>query len=459
MTAIPPPFKHQEHTTRFILENPRCHVWNDPGTGKTRSILDAFAEHRKGGGGKGLVFAPRTILEPAWVRDANQFTPGLDVVAAYAKNRREAFLSEADLIVTNHDAVKWVLDNPWSLDGIDFIAVDESTAYKNRTSDRSKAAAKVVAKCEPKFVIMSTGTPIPNSVLDIWHQAFLVDGGERLGSRFFAFRAAVCEPIQTGPQAQMVKWADKEGAVDVVADLLSDITIRYRREDCLDLPKNQVIEVPFTLAPKARKAYETMVRDALLQLEKGEIQAVNAATAVQKLLQIASGAVYENEDTYHLIDDSRYKLVAELVGQRKHSVVAFLWKHQKDLLAKEFDRAKISYAVIDGSTRDPMQIVEGYQAGLYQTVLIHPQSGAHGLTLTRGTATIWPSPTYNAEHFQQFNYRIDRAGQTQETETLLVQGQHTVEEQVYQKLNTKLGRQLDMLQLMQALGAQASEAA
>jgi SNF2 family DNA or RNA helicase len=156
---------------------------------------------------------------------------------------------------------------------------------------------------------------------------------------------------------------------------------------------------------------------------------------------------------YAPIDTGRYELVADLVEQRAHSLVFFNWTHQRDMLLKEFESRGITCAVIDGKTSDRArkEAVDHFQAGFYRVLLAHPQSAAHGLTLTKATTTIWASPTSNLEHFLQGNKRIYRAGQTQKTETIVVIAPGTVEDKVFARLQEKDARQSSMLELLKEL--------
>jgi SNF2 family DNA or RNA helicase len=177
------------------------------------------------------------------------------------------------------------------------------------------------------------------------------------------------------------------------------------------------------------------------------VSAVNAAVVAQKLLQIASGAVYESQDNYHLVDTARYEMVLDLAEQRQHTVVFFLWKHQKDFLIAEAKKRGLTHCLIDGTVndKDRNEAVDFFQKGFYRICFAHPQSAAHGLTLTRGTATIWASPTYNLEHYQQGLKRIYRAGQTSKTETIVIVDQNTIEERVWEALQNKKVRMDDLL--------------
>ena len=143
-------------------------------------------------------------------------------------------------------------------------------------------------------------------------------------------------------------------------------------------------------------------------------------------------------------------MIGDLVDARKNSIVFFNWKHQRDLLIKEFEKRGITYVLVDGSvTKNKREkAIEHFQNGLYRVMLAHPKSAAHGLTLTRGTSTIWASRTYNLEHWLQGNRRIYRAGQTEKTETVNIIADATIEEHVYRVLTDKSIRMMDLLNLL-----------
>jgi SNF2 family DNA or RNA helicase len=450
---IPPYYEQQTETLRFLLDPGQTRVFDasDPGTGKTRPAIGAFAERRKNGGGKSLVLAPKSILQPAWGDDIDKFFPGTGYVIAYATNRAKAMAMDTDIYITNHDAVTWLLKNMpkkyW--DDFDTIIIDESTAYKNHNSARSKAVYKL-AKLFTYRELLS-GSANPNSVTELWHQYKILDDGVLLGTSFWKFRSAVCEPVQVGPSANMIKWRDKPGAEHAVYDMISDITIRHPYEggENFGIPYKIFYELP----PRARKNYDDMVDIAVTMLKDGTLlTAVHASSVHQKLMQIASGAVYTGgaEGKYSEVDAGRYELVMDLIEARKQCVVGFLWKHQRAELEKAAKKRGFKYAVIDGSVNDRGRIdaIQAFQNKELRILFAHPQSAGHGLTLTAGTTTIWCSPTYNAEHFKQFNARINRRGQEKPTETILLCARDTIDEQVYDKLDGKLSSMQLLLDLL-----------
>lgn len=458
-----PLFDHQKKSIAFMRAHERVLDASDPGTGKTRVQIELFAERRKAGGGCALVIAPKSLLRSAWEADFAKFAPGITVSVAQARNRKEAFARPADVYVTNVDATKWLMDQrPEFFARFDTLILDELSAFKHHTALRSKALNKIKGYFKYRYGL--TGTPNSNGITDIWNQIFILDDGERLGKSFFRFRNSTQTPSQTGPAANMLKWVDKPGAETAVGELIKDMTVRHKFEECLDVPENFETTVPYFMPDGQANVYKTFKRDSLMALNSGEIvSALNAASMATKLMQIASGATYVDtgaaeRSTYALISGSRYEMIADLVEARQHSVVFFHWKHQRDLLIEEFNKRNLSFAVIDGSVseQDRTEAVKDYQAGFYRVILAHPASAAHGLTLTRGTTTIWSSPTYNLEYWLQGNRRVYRAGQKQKTETICVLAKGTIEEIVYQRLADKNAKQMNILDLLTEAFKQAT---
>ena len=437
-------FDHQKVTTDFINDNPRCLITSDPGTGKTRSVLDAIA----GRDTRTLVLAPLSILESSWGDDILKFTPNTTYSIAYAKNREEAFLGTEDVVITNHDAVKWIAKHYWVLCGFDTLVIDEFTAFKNKDSQRSKACRKVAEAFNQRIAM--SGTPNSNTILDIWHPTLIVDEGERLGHRFYSFRASVCTSKFNGFANE---WIDKDNAQETVAAALSDINLRYELTDCIDMPEQSVHTVYVQLPKKILNQYNQLAADNVLYTGAATINAIHAGAKVKKLLQLCTGAVYDEEGNAQGIHTERYDLVMQLVQERSHSLVAFNWKHERDHMTAASDKLGIRYGVIDGSTpaAKRKEVVDRLQAGQLQVVFCHPQSAGHGLTMTKAKTIIWASPTYNAEHYVQFNRRIYRAGQTEKTEIIRIAARDTWEPDVFDKLETKTGKMEELLSVLKDL--------
>jgi len=452
MNAKPPkPFNHQSVSLVHDLTTDRVFDCSDPGTGKTAVRLWAYATRRAAGSGAALVLAPRSLLRTTWLNDIKRFTPQLRAVVADANNRKDAFAQDVDVYITNTDAVKWLAEQPNSFfERFDELIVDESTAFKHHTSQRSKAAAKI-AKHFTRRALM-TGTPNGNSITDVWHQMMVLDGGVRLGTSFFAFRNSVCTPVQVGRIAQAVQWKDKPGSAEAVFNQIGDVVIRHKFEDCVSIPDNFKYTVEYQLSPKQQKTYTELFETSMLQMAgNNAVTAINAAALATKLLQVASGAVYDGTGAYRLVDNGRYEMILDMVQQRKHSLVFFLWDHQKQELIAEATRRGLTFCVFDGKTSDKEResYVAAYQRGEYQVMFAHPKTAGHGLTLTKGTATIWASPTYDLEHYAQGSKRQHRLGQTQKTETIVVVAKDTIDERAYERMESKNERMKHLLSLFE----------
>ena len=179
----PVAYSHQVDTTKFIIDNPRCLITSDPGTGKTRAVLDAHSLIE----GKTLVLAPLSILEAAWVDDIHKFQPNIKYGVAYAKNRKKIFEdTEVDMLITNFEAVNFLVKNQSYLQDYTTIVIDEFTAFKNREAKRSKNLKSIIGNFDIRIAM--SGTPNTNTILDIWHPTLLIDDGKRLGERFYSFR-------------------------------------------------------------------------------------------------------------------------------------------------------------------------------------------------------------------------------------------------------------------------------
>ena len=297
-----PLFEHQKKSVAALANMEYALDASDPGVGKTRTQIEAYVQRRKVGGGKALVVAPRSLLRSAWQQDFATFAPWIRVSVGTADKRDKAFAMDADVYVINTDGVTWLAkQKPEFFKDFDTLIIDEISSFKHHTSQRSKAINKIKNHFRYRYGL--TGTPDSNTIADLWHPIYILDNGRRLGTSFYHFRQSVCTPQQTGPGPAMVKWVDRPQAEHAVGTLLADMTIRHKFEDCIDIPPNYQYPIPYFMSPKQEKVYKDMAKNAMVQLNSGQIvSTVNAAGLTTKLLQIASGAVYNEDGTYSLID-------------------------------------------------------------------------------------------------------------------------------------------------------------
>lgn len=447
--ATSPMWPHQTESFKFFKNKPRGFDNSAPGTGKTRVQIELY-KARKKPRGRWLIVCPKTLMVPAWGEDIEKYAPELTVAFAFAENREQAFLAGTDVVVINTDGVKWLAEKPNQklLKGFDHLTIDEYTSFKHSSSARTKAM--VVLRKLFQYRYGMSGTPTPNTVMELFTPSLIFDDGQRLGTSYTRLRNIIQVPTQIGPSANHLEWNDKPGAAQAINEMLGDITIRHPFDVMKHVPANYRDTKRFELSKRMRAIYIKMEAECIVAFdEESKVNAVHAASLRSKLLQIASGAVYDGSGNYQLVDTTRYELVCDLIEEAGHSVVFFNWTHQRDYLTKELDKRGVTFAVIDGGVpqRQRDDIVRRYQAGEYRTILLHPRTGAHGLTLTRGDTTIFCSPIYEADLMEQGIARIHRGSQDKVTRTIFVEAKGTVEAKVYDRLNEKHAAMSDLLEM------------
>ncbi len=387
------------------------------GLGKTISTLTAIKElkYYRFQVSKVLVIAPKKVAESTWDKEIEKWehTKGLKVskILGTVKQRLKALYTPADIYIINRDNVTWLVDlvrNAWPFD---MVIVDESSSFKSHKAKRFKSL--VAVSNHIKRLVLLTGTPSPNGINDLWSQIYLIDQGERLGSKYTHFRDRYFNPDKRGPAGQIFSYEAKDGASKAVLDKISDVCISMEAKDYLNLPDKIYNYISVPLDTKARKSYNELERELVLQLPSDEDLTVTSAAALSnKLLQLANGAIYDENHVYHEIHDCKLERLQELIEglNGEHALVFYNFRHDKDrIIALLRDKMKLRVSELT-STVD----VDEWNAGKTDILLTHPASSAYGLNLqSGGRHIIWFGLTWNLELYQQANARLHRQGQTE----------------------------------------------
>jgi SNF2 family DNA or RNA helicase len=413
------PFAHQVETVIFLLQHKRAYNFSDLGTGKTLSHLwcaDFLMINDKIK--KVLVISPLSTMQSVW---ANEIFTNLPhrrsrIVHGNRAERIAALRSKADFYILNHDGVaipeveKEIIAMIHRGE-IGLIVIDELTAYKKHTTNRSKAMQRITQAAGGKCGVHGlTGAPTPNGPSESFGQAKCVTPNNPALPRYFKQFQPLVE-YQAGPYM----WLPMPNATEVVARILQP-AVRYKRDDCIDIPECQYVEriVPFT--EPQRKLYDQMKEHLLIEYGQGEITAVNAAVKMMKLLQIAAGSVKDDEGNIVNTDastreDALWEIFEE-TGKTKLVVFA-AFRASIERLVKFFRERKVKVATIHGSVdhADRAKYIKDFQDGDLQVLVIQPQSSAHGITLTASNTIVWYSLVASGEVHHQANGRITRAGQ------------------------------------------------
>jgi SNF2 family DNA or RNA helicase len=437
------PFDHQKVTAEFLTANPKAFCFNEQGTGKTASVIWAVDYLMSIGLVKRvLVICPLSIMKSAWQQDLFKFAIHRTVSVAYgaARKRKEILGVGSEFVVINFDGVN-IVKKEILAGGFDLIVVDEASAYKNAQTSRWKDLRDLTKVI--KGLWMLTGTPAAQSPVDAYGLAKLVNP-KGVSPFFGQFRDSVMNKITD------YRWIPKPNAQQIVHTALQP-AIRFEKTDCLDLPPITFVERDAPLTPQQIKFYNILKKQLLIEAAGEEISAVNAAVAMNKLLQIAGGAVYT--DTGEVVEfdvSNRLNVVQEVIEESSHKVLVFVpFTHTIELLQKHLVKHNITCDVINGSVsvNKRSDIVKQFQEQPEPKVLIiQPKAASHGLTLTAANTIIWYAPCTSVETYLQANARIDRPGQVNNMTVVHIKGS-PVESRMYSLLRGNIDNHQKIIDL------------
>ena len=447
------PHKYQLTAINHVINVPKCGLFLDMGLGKTVSTLTAIKElkYNRFQVNKVLIIAPKKVAEGTWSKEKDKWNHTKDfrvsLVLGSQQKRIKALSVNADLYIINRENIPWLVDylrNDWYFDT---VVIDESSSFKNSRSKRFKALKMVLPKINR--LIELTGTPSPNGVEDLWAQIYLLDQGTRLEKYITHFRAKYMEPNKRN-RSQIFDYKIKDGVYDSIISKISDICISMKSEDYLELPDLSYTEIPVILNDKARRDYDKMERDFVLELEgaEDEITAVNAAALSNKLLQISNGAVYDSSGIYTEVHDAKIEAFLELVErlQGKSLLVFYNFQHDRDRIKRALEKSDLVVKELKTTQEE-----DDWNAGKIDILLTHPASAAYGLNLQEGGNHVcWFGLSWNLEHYQQANKRLHRQGQKEKVIIHHLVTQGTRDEDVMRALDNKAGVQEEIMQSLKA---------
>ena len=428
------PFAHQKDTASFLTLHKRAFCFNEQGTGKTASVIWAADYLMKIGEVKRvLVLCPLSIMKSAWQADLFKFAMHRSCSVAYgdAKTRRKILDAGSEFVVINFDGLGVIKDEVISA-GFDLIVVDEANAYKNAQTNRWKVLRDVAANT--KWMWMLTGTPAAQSPLDAFGLGRMINP-EGTPKYYGQYRDQVMYKVS------QYRWVPKPQAKDVVHKILQP-AIRFEKDQCLDLPDVTYVERDAPLTAQQAKYYKILKKQMMITAGGESVSAVNAATNINKLLQISGGAVYS--DTREVIEfdvSNRLQVIHEVIEESSHKVLVFVpFTHTIELLEAFLQKHNISCGVINGkvSVNKRSELVKQFQEQADPYVLIiQPQAASHGLTLTAANTVIWYAPVTSVETYLQANARINRPGQKNAMTVVHIKGSE-VENRLYHMLQNNI---------------------
>lgn len=445
------PYDYQTYAINLIIQKPALGLFLDMGLGKTVITLTAFRALKfdRWCANKMLVIAPKKVAEDTWQTEAQKWEHlrGLRVVGVMgtATQREKALAQTADVYVINRENTQWLVayyGHQWPFD---VVVLDESSSFKNHQAKRFKALRTVRPRINR--LIELTGTPNPHGLMDLWSQVFLLDGGQRLGRTISVYRDMFFVPDKRN-RTTIFSYAPKDGADVEIQRRISDICVSMKSSDYLDLPDMIYEDIPVVLDAKAQRAYDELERDAVLQMPDDVVTATTAAALSGKLLQLCSGAVYDEDRQVVHVHDCKIEALLETVEQLngQHAVVCYYFNHDRDRITEALAKTGLLVRVYAGA-----QDKDDWNAGNIDLLLVQPASCGYGLNLQEGGHhVIWFTPTWNLEEYQQTNKRLHRQGQQYPViiHHLIVKGGR--DEDVIKSLEQKDDVQESLLQSLKA---------
>ena len=428
------PYDHQRETSSFLTLHKKAFCFNEQGTGKTASVIwSADYLMKLGEINRVLVICPLSIMKSAWQEDLFKFATHRSCSVAHgdAKARKKILAAGAEFVIINFDGVA-IVEDEIKNGGFDLIVVDEANAYKNPQTNRWKILKRITDRVE--WLWMLTGTPAAQSPLDAYGLAKLVN--PQKAPKFYGhYRDSVMYKVS------QFKWVPKRNAQEVVHNILQP-AIRFEKDQCLDLPKVTYLDRESPLTAQQKKYYEKLKKQMTMEAAGEQITAVNAATNLNKLLQISGGAVYsDTKETIRFDVSKRLNAILEVIEEASHKVLVFVpFTHTIDLLKDFLDTKKITSTIISGKVNlnKRSERIKQFQTEEDPRVLIiQPQAASHGLTLTAANTIIWYAPVTSVETYLQANARIDRPGQNNAMNVVHISGS-AVEKRLYSMLRDNI---------------------
>ncbi len=401
---------------------------DDMGLGKTLQTLALLCRARERGDltAPALVVAPTSVLSN-WAREAARFAPDLTVRVVDATARRLGVpladaVDGADLVVTSYTLLR--LDEeeyaalPWS-----GLVLDEAQFVKNHTA-RTYAAAR---RLPVRFKLAITGTPLENSLMDLWAMLSIVAPGLFPDPKRFTDHYRT--PIERG--------GDPQVAASLRRRIRPLVRRRTKEQVAADLPPKQEQLLEVVLDPRHRKVYDThlqrerrKVLGLIDDLQKNRFTIFRSLTLLR---QLALAPVLVDEAHAGVPSskaDAFLELLQEVVAEGHRVLVFSQFTRFLRIVRDRLDAAGLPHAYLDGRTRDRQARIEEFRGGAAPVFLISLKAGGSGLNLTEADYVFVLDPWWNPAVEAQAVDRAHRIGQDKTVMVYRLVAAGTIEEKV-----------------------------
>jgi len=442
---------YQKKAISFCKQKKKVYLAIDMGLGKTAIALHVIADLNL----KALVLAPLGPSQTTWPEGIKEWDLNLPYVILHGKDKDDLFDPSVQVHIINYEGLIWLYGKlesyykAYKKLPYNCLVLDESTFVKSHKTQRFKVLKAI---CEGfRYKLCLSGTPSPNSLLDLWSQYYLLDGGETLGDNFYKFQRKFYEQ----PKYRKFSWNIRFGAEDAIHKLIAPKTFRLQSSDYISLPERLFIRIGLELPAKERKIYQSFKKDFILKMADTQVDALNKTALNSKLRQVLQGFVYyDNEVSGQreslFIHNLKINALKEFIESNAldNIIVCIQYKYEQEMIAKHFPQAKFITGQCD--SKQKFKYIKQWNKGELPLLVVHPKSVGHGLNLqTGGHIVLWYALTYSLEDYLQLNKRLHRMGQKKTVKIFHLIFKKTIDECVYKALqdkNTSQRRLLDVLE-------------
>lgn len=424
---------YQNYAKNFILAHKVSALFLDCGLGKTITTLTAINElmYDSFEISKVLIIAPLRVAQSTWKDEIEKWDHlnllRYSVAVGDEKERLKALKQTSDIYIINRENVDWLVTKSGIDFNFDMLIIDELSSFKSHISKRFKSLLKI----RPYFerVVGLTGTPSSNGLMDLWAEFRVLDLGERLGRYITHYRNEYFLPDKRNG-AVIFSYKPQPNAEERIYRRLADMTISMKSTEYLKMPELILNDIEINLDEKDQIKYKKFKKEMVMTIQEKEIDAINAASLSNKLIQLANGSIYDEDKKFYEVHNKKLDKLEEIIesANGKPVLVAYWFKADKERIEKRFKVREIKTA----------DDIKQWNKGMIDLALIHPASAGHGLNLQSGGSTlVWFSLTWSLELYQQTNARLYRQGQKNTVVIHHLITKNTIDEDIMKSLKRK----------------------
>jgi hypothetical protein len=441
-------YSYQNRAATFFYERDAAFLVAPLGSGKGAAALTALAGLiRDGHRRHALVIAPKLVATTVWPTEVALWDHlkhlRIAVLNGPPARRRELLAAalEREVTAIGVDLVPWLVselgglapDNPL----FDVLIIDETSRLKDPSGKRARALLKVAGRFRTRWGL--TGTPRPNSSMDLFMPAAIITDGALWGRAFVPWQKRHFRPRDPFGR----EWAALPGAEAKITAAFGTVAMTVADEDMPDLPPLNIVETPLQLPDAVMASYRTMARELFTTAEGRVIEAASPLIATGKLAQMANGFLYDtgNDDAV-FVHNLKIEWLRELVESLDGEPLLVAYEFIEDL--RTIRRALGEVPILGGPTSaaESSRLVAAWNARLLPLLAFHPAAAGHGLNLQYGGSRMaWLSPSWSAELTQQAIARIYRPGQTRHVTVHVCIATGTVDEMKRDRVLGKMSAQ------------------